>query len=514
MLLNVLVAAVLLAPAGDTAAKARKKLEDDYIPITSEKLNHFVFMNDVKKVALFIDSGFDLNSADDRGRTAILEAARHEDGKILALLLKAGASPNVADKNGRTPLCEAAGGGVVRNVQALLAGKADPAAPCGFDKVTALHEASWKGSVPIVQALIAAGAPLEARQRSQETPIFYAIKNDTGAALPTLIAAGADVNARSNSDTPLHDAVNGRKPALVTALVQAGAQVDARNIRGETPLFEAARNNSVDILDLLLAAGADPAAKDRTGQTPVQMAERVNAAKAIELLKDAKKVTVAPIAPKPAPAGTVPADPKQELQSRGLKYDAATFFGRVDAGDARAVAVFLKAGFGPGTRNEHGRTALWMAIEDGSLEVVEALLAGGADASDGGRDTRVLAGVKLDSGTTTAMAAVDKGDPAILKALVAAKADVNKGNDYGVTPLMSAALQAKDDMVAVLLDAGANPNALDRTGTPTLYSAVQGGSLDIAKAMLAKGAKAGLKRKLLLEVAKTPEMKKLIQAAP
>jgi ankyrin repeat protein len=307
-------------------------------------------------------------------------------------------------------------------------------------------------------------------------------------------------------------AVNGRSIPHVQALLKAGALIDAKNLRGETPLHEAARNDSPDIIPILLAAGADPAARDQSGSTPLKLAQQVNAARAIPLLKDAKKVAVAPpaaaaragSAAAAAPAG----DPRQELQRQGFSLDAKT------AGDARGVGLFLKAGFPPGTRNDHGRTALWEAIEGKSVETVKALLDGGADANDGGRDTRVIGTTSLESGATTVMAAVDSGEVEVLKALLAAKADPSKANQYGIGPLMSAAMQNNAEVVDLLIQAGANVNAVDRAGTPVLFGSVQAGNVAMLKAMLKAGAKVGTKRKLLLESAKDPETKKLLQTAP
>jgi ankyrin repeat protein len=505
-------------------AKARKKLDDDYIPFTAEKFLGYVFGGDRKMVELFIEAGIPVDSTDDQGRAALHRAAGDEDGKLLPILIKAGANVNLGDKDGTTPLCIAADNGVLKNVQALLLAKADVNAACGVDKVTALHEAAAKGSVPVIQALLAAGASIEARQRSAETPLFYAVHRDaSGAAMAALITAGADVNAKSRAETPLHEAVNGRSVLHVNALLKAGALVDAKNMRGETPLFEAARNDSVEIVPILLQAGADPAAKDSSGVTPLKIAEQVHAARVIPLLKDAKKLAVAPVQPTAAtrPSGaasgaaTAPAgDPKQELQRKGFTLDAKTFFGRVAAGDAPTVSLLLKAGFAPGTRNETGRTALWEAIELKSAETVKALLDGGADANDGGRDNRVLQGTALESGATTVMQAVDMGDLEVLKLLLAAKGDPTKANQYGIGPLMSAEMQNKADVVDLLIQAGANVNAVDKSGTPVLYGSVQADNVAMFKAMLKAGAKVGTKRKLLLDSAKDPEIKKLLQTAP
>jgi ankyrin repeat protein len=374
-------------------------------------------------------------------------------------------------------------------------------------------------AVPCVQALIAAGAPLEARQRHAETPLYDAVYRHQAPAVAALVAAGADVNSKTKSDSPLHAAVNGRQAEIVKMLLAAGAQVDIRNMRGETPLFEAARNDSADIIAILLAGGADPAAKDSGKQTPMDVAKLVNASKAQAALTGAKKVAVAPVPTKPAPGRSAAApagDPKAELQRLGLTMDAKTWWERVEAGDGNAVELFLKAGFAPGTRNENGRTALYEAIENDSLDVVKALLANGASPDDAGRDTRVLQGMSLDYGQTPLMAAVDEGGLALVEALLAAKANPNLAGKSGNTALMAALQQKHTDIVKALLAAGADPNAKDKAGTPTMYSAVQFGDVEMVKAMLAAGAKLGTgpKRKLVTDAAQTPEMKALLAKAP
>jgi ankyrin repeat protein len=244
-----------------------------------------------------------------------------------------------------------------------------------------------------------------------------------------------------------------------------------------------------------------------------QIAERARSARALDMIRGAKKVDVAPVKtippPKGAAAGTSSGDPKADLEKLGFNFDADTFFNRVETEDVHAIGLFLKAGMDPGTRNEKGRTALWEAVEGGHTDSAKALLAGGANANDGGQAKNK----RIDYGETMVMKAVDGSDVELLRALVDAGADVNKANQYKIGPLTSAARYGRIEMVEILVKAGANVNAVDTAGTPVVYGAVQENHLDVVKFLLKSGAKVGQKKKLLLDAAKTPEMKKLIQGA-
>ena len=197
----------------------------------------------------------------------------------------------------------------------------------------------------------------------------------------------------------------------------------------------------------------------------------------------------------------------------GLTANKKTLFERVGARDLKAVRLMLAAGLSPGLRNEQGRPSLWVAIEAGDEDMVKALIAAGADASDPGASVEK----SMEYGDTLVMRAVDRGNPEILKALVAAKANVNKGNAYGVNGLMSAAMQGRAELVAILVKAGSNVNARDRNGTPALYSAVQGGNPDVVRTLIEAGADTSVNRKLLLDTAKAkkdPRLVELLERAP
>jgi ankyrin repeat protein len=365
----------------------------------------------------------------------------------------------------------------------------------------------------MVTLVLKAGAELEARDKYSQTPLYFAVRAEKRDALDALIAAGADVNAKFKSgQSALHEAVSRGKPDYVSALLKGGASVDQRDSQGKTPLFDAVAYDRVEVIPVLLAAGADPTARNKSGESIEQIGKRARSARALELIKDAKKVDVAPVKTIPSPNGTVgtsSADPKADLKKLGFNFDSGTFFNRVETEDVRAIGLFLKGGMDPGTRNEMGRTALWEAVEGGHADSVKALLAGGANANDGGqaKDKR------LDYGETMVMKAVDGGDMEILRALVDAGADVNKSTQYKIGPLASAARNGRLDMVEILVKAGANVNAVDTAGTPVVYGAVQESHLDVVKFLLKSGAKVGQKKKLLLDAAKSPEMKKLIQGA-
>ena len=93
-----------------------------------------------------------------------------------------------------------------------------------------------------------------------ENSLHWAARwNENPDVLSTLIEAGAEVNARNGSDeTPLHWAARWNKnPDIISTLIEAGAEVGAGDGSDETPLRWAARwNKNLDIISTLIEAGA------------------------------------------------------------------------------------------------------------------------------------------------------------------------------------------------------------------------------------------------------------------
>ena len=76
--------------------------------------------------------------------------------------------------------------------------------------------------------------------------------------MQALLAKGAEVNARNaHGWTPLHVAAAGGDPAVIALLLQHGADVHAQSHIGTTPLDNATtRGGRQAVIDLLLAHGA------------------------------------------------------------------------------------------------------------------------------------------------------------------------------------------------------------------------------------------------------------------
>ncbi len=140
-------------------------------------------------------------------------------------------------------------------------------------------EAAAFGRVEALRELLDAD-PAVARARSADGftalhyPAFFG-RGEAAAATQALLAAGADVNARSANAfavLPIHSAVAGGHDDVVAVLVDAGADVNARQRHGWTPLHGAAQNGSLASVERLLAAGADPAARNDDGTTAIDLA--------------------------------------------------------------------------------------------------------------------------------------------------------------------------------------------------------------------------------------------------
>jgi ankyrin repeat protein len=146
--------------------------------------------------------------------------------------------------------------------------------------------------------------------------------------------------------------------------------------------------------------------------------------------------------------------------------------------DLETAELLLARGADPNATNDYGATALSLACMNGSFPMVEKLLARGANPNSA-----------LPSGETPLMRCARSGGVAAVKALLAAKANVEaKDNEQGQTALMWAVAQKHPDVVAALIQGGANVKARTAGGFSPLLFAARVGDTQSAEHLLKAGA--------------------------
>ncbi|MEU8245119.1 ankyrin repeat domain-containing protein [Nonomuraea sp. NPDC048916] len=138
-----------------------------------------------------------------------------------------------------------------------------------------LYRAALNGESQTVSELIAAGTdPNQPSEGEDEgLPLCAAAAWDRAEVATTLLAAGADVNARENGGWTalLWAAANGHADAA-KVLIEAGAGIDDTNDDGDTPLTLAARRGALGVVRLLLEHGADAEKYDGDGDSALDIA--------------------------------------------------------------------------------------------------------------------------------------------------------------------------------------------------------------------------------------------------
>ncbi len=128
---------------------------------------------------------------------------------------------------------------------------------------TALHLAIGEGRLDMVLALIAAGADVNARTNGSEETLLHQALNarpeDRLDLVDTLLYADADVNAAGKwGRTALHWAAESGDHAIAARLLDYGADHRAcETSRGHTPFHYAVRNGHTETVKLLLDRGAE-----------------------------------------------------------------------------------------------------------------------------------------------------------------------------------------------------------------------------------------------------------------
>ena len=159
------------------------------------------------------------------------------------------------------------------------------------------------------------------------------------------------------------------------------------------------------------------------------------------------------------------------------------------AGDVKRVKELLEKGADPNARDEDGRTPLYWAAFRGHVEVVKLLLEHGADpnAEDEAGRTPLHAAMFygcIEVAKHVYMHCLQQRQVSlveVVKLLLQHGADPDARDKYGRTPLHDAACLGHVEIVKLLLELGADPNAQDKNGETPLHTALSRCNVEVVK---------------------------------
>ncbi len=289
-----------------------------------------------------------------------------------------------------------------------------------------------------VQHCLEAGAPLGvySLRRGSTSALHQAVEHQNVEAVQTLIAAGADPNAKVDHYVPLQLAAEIGNVEVVEVLLEAGTRFwELYPLK--MPLELALEFDNHDVFMLLV----DVEVKAMLGVDGFDiMANAVRGA----VVEGDLNAALALIKASYKGYGT---------NSLALNYISSHKRPYIRSfqlrGTLGAVKALIAAGADPNALNNQEETPLHGAAGAGNIEVIEVLLAAGADvnASQPNWGTPLHYVIELES--------ADKKGAEVALILIAAGADIEakKGNT-GQTPLMLAKQFKRTEIIKILLEAG------------------------------------------------------------
>ncbi|PGH19538.1 hypothetical protein AJ80_03873 [Polytolypa hystricis UAMH7299] len=467
----------------------------------------------IAKVELLLDAKVQIEACTEQyGLTALHKAIENRCPEMVAFLLKHGATPHYGASvvTGRTPLQEACWNGDTQ-IASLLLSKISPNLrpifvnfPASFDGgVTALQAAIKSGNMELAKLLLnwaadpnASGAAIKG-ESALETAVhasnFEAVQVllESGARFP----AGWDILPPGVAAASIYRIVN---KVLHDLIRQEGAH----DFPTPGPVYDAGnypngkKNDrlKMDFIKLIVGSGLDIAIFPQIWvKAAFSFAIRKKIPHLIDFLLSSR---------------VLPMGAEIDEHCTGLQLAAST-------GSMDSVRTFIEYGadVNESEINIWGGTALWLAAENGHVEVTEYLLKHGADAKVSRSDRTILEaaaskghaelvrhlvelrgsdinapGCAEYRGRTALQSAAEFGHVEVVKYLLKHGADVNAApcEDGGATALQAAACSGQAGIIVILLDAKADVTApgAAKHGVTAIEGAALYGRLDIVHMLL------------------------------
>lgn len=325
-----------------------------------------------------------------------------------------------------------------------------------------MHRLAGLGHLSGIRMLINAGANINSRCDRQSTPLLHAAASGQVELVKALLKHGAHPGKRDDAgNTALHVAVLCGKHNVAAELMRwmSAGQIDRANEIGCSALFGAVLTGDAAMVRVLLQGGARPDCYWYENQrvTPLMFGAR---RQELEIVTD--------------------------LLDAGARHDAldefleTPLFHAVRGGSVACIDALADAGADVNARNVECWTPLLCAVALSRADLVHALLRRGAAMA---HQPRLLRSIGYASCKSEDMEFIEEGEPCrrILSAPYLERVPQ--------PALLLAASEGLDEMVKLLIEAGADVNFVAANGDTALARASELGHCAIVERLLAHGAR-------------------------
>jgi ankyrin repeat protein len=438
--------------------------------------------SDFATVQRLLQQGTSVNISEPDGSTALHYATESNDPEMTRLLLRAGADARRANRYGMTPLHLAAVNGNAPLIRELLDAGADANAVLPEGE-TVLMTAARTGSADSLKLLLDRGAKVDSRDKWYgESALMWAAAQNHAEAVSVLIARGAQVDGRSTLQTnanrragqsilslgnwtPLMYAARENATDAGRALVKGKAGLNLVDPDGASALEIAIINAHYEFAAMLLEAGADPNVVDtEAGMGPLYAAV------------DMHRLAVGHGRPNPRPVGVMTA---VDIVKKLIEHGA-------DPNRRLKKSILQRHHTAGDSALGEGTTPFLRASKSGDVEMMRALVAGGADPKlampNGTNALLFAAGLGWRNGSPAAPSYDQGSDEEAVEAirfLLGLGFDIHSTNDAEDTALHAAISgRASETIIAFLVSQGADPERKNKRGqTPSALAATKGDAI-------------------------------------
>ena len=453
---------------------------------------------------------------------ALLIAVMHNHTECVQILLDAGSDTNLGDAWGSdfSALCVAACCGNTKMLDLLL-DYLDYVHVSPKECIGALSWAACEEQLETMQKLLSVGVNIDSQGSEGLTTLMYAAARGKKKAVQFLLQQGADINKTSPSGAALHAAVSSNQSEIVEILLENGADIDVTDDEGWTALNLACKNSNMDIFWILLNREANLNLATPDGITPLfssvanenlEMVKTLLARGAHVEYEDGKRHP-----PLQGAAFTGNGQILDLLLQAGAQVDfqaqdnSTPLMVAAMMGQEEIVQTLLNTGADVNCVDNEGNSALIYAIEKGNLRIVEWFVETGADVNlinkrnetpltvAAGKQRKEIRRFLKKHGAIAPkdreekqrrqddevrqerewkeylaeelFRAVDAKDIDTLREMLELAEDVEIRNPWGLTPFMVAVGGQQFQVADLLIEKGADVNAVDDRGCNALTKA-------------------------------------------